>query len=173
MYRNGAAASIARRNEARPVLCTCTSVPAKMCARAFLCCLQRVCLYRPLESSYASQLFGGSSSFRGFLIKADSEGDPGPGTYGRNQSQGANMLAAALAPVNGTVLWRAFEYGGAGDRARQVRVLFLQCFWFYGVASTVRACVQRSHPFLSSFVGLLLLLLLLMIMLCLLLLLLE
>ena len=56
-------------------------------------------------------------SFRGWLIKADSEGEPGPSTYHRNQSQGANMLATALAPVNGTLLWRAFEYGGGGDRA--------------------------------------------------------
>jgi alpha-glucuronidase len=40
-------------------------------------------------------------SFEGFLIKADSEGDPGPQTYGRNQSEGANALAEALAPING------------------------------------------------------------------------
>ena len=64
-------------------------------------------------------------TFRGLLIKADSEGDPGPATYGRNQSEGANMLAAALAPVGGTVLWRAFEYGGAGDRATLAYKTFL------------------------------------------------
>jgi alpha-glucuronidase len=56
-------------------------------------------------------------SFQGYLMKADSEGNPGPATYHRNQSQGANMLARALAPVGGTMLWRAFEYGGKGDRA--------------------------------------------------------
>ena len=56
-------------------------------------------------------------TFKGFLIKADSEGEPGPGTYGRNQSQGANMLAEALSPINASVFWRAFEYSGPGDRA--------------------------------------------------------
>eukprot|EP00666_Eupelagonemidae_sp_cell4sb_P011123 gene11123-18630_t len=57
-------------------------------------------------------------TFAGYLIKGPSShphgwggtGQPGPQKYGRNQSEGANMLAAALAPVGGTVLWRAFEY---------------------------------------------------------------
>jgi alpha-glucuronidase len=63
-------------------------------------------------------------SFEGFLIKADSEGDPGPRTYGRNQSQGANMLGDALEQINGTVIWRAFEYGGNGDRATNALATF-------------------------------------------------
>ncbi|MGM9937037.1 MAG: alpha-glucuronidase, partial [Candidatus Ornithomonoglobus sp.] len=46
----------------------------------------------------------------GFLIKADSEGRPGPFTYGRNQAQGANMLARALQPYGGIVIWRCFVY---------------------------------------------------------------
>ena len=46
----------------------------------------------------------------GFLVKANSEGQPGPRTYNRTHADGANMLAAALAPHNGTVIWRAFVY---------------------------------------------------------------
>ena len=48
--------------------------------------------------------------FGGFLVKANSEGQPGPRTYKRNHVDGANMLAAALAPHNGVVIWRAFVY---------------------------------------------------------------
>ncbi|MEU9312800.1 alpha-glucuronidase [Streptomyces sp. NPDC048256] len=48
--------------------------------------------------------------FGGFVVKADSEGQPGPFTYGRSHADGANMLAAALAPHGGTVHWRAFVY---------------------------------------------------------------
>lgn len=48
--------------------------------------------------------------FGGFLIKADSENRPGPFTYGRNHADGANMLARALEPFSGTVIWRCFVY---------------------------------------------------------------
>jgi len=48
--------------------------------------------------------------FGGFLVKANSEGQPGPRTYNRNHVDGANMLAAAVAPHNGIVIWRAFVY---------------------------------------------------------------
>ncbi|KPI24905.1 Alpha-glucuronidase [Actinobacteria bacterium OV320] len=48
--------------------------------------------------------------FGGFVVKADSEGQPGPFTYGRSHADGANMLATALAPHGGTVHWRAFVY---------------------------------------------------------------
>lgn len=51
----------------------------------------------------------------GFLVKADSEGRPGPFTYGRNQAQGANMLAAAIAPYHGTIIWRCFVYNCQQD----------------------------------------------------------
>lgn len=58
--------------------------------------------------------------FGGFLVKASSEGQPGPGDYGRSHSDGANMLAAALEPYGGIVMWRAFVYSAGGpDRARQ------------------------------------------------------
>ena len=64
-------------------------------------------------------------SFGGFLVKADSEGEQGPHSYDRTHAEGANMLARALAPVDGVVIWRAFVYkhpelsGGNPDRAVQ------------------------------------------------------
>ncbi|MED4162895.1 alpha-glucuronidase family glycosyl hydrolase [Halalkalibacterium halodurans] len=53
--------------------------------------------------------------FGGFLVKADSEHRPGPFTYGRNHAEGANMLAEALAPFGGIVLWRCFVYNCLQD----------------------------------------------------------
>lgn len=53
--------------------------------------------------------------FGGFLIKADSEGEPGPFTYGRNHDEGANMLARALRPHGGRVIWRCFVYNCLQD----------------------------------------------------------
>lgn len=60
-------------------------------------------------------------NFGGFLVKANSEGQPGPQDYGRSHADGANMLAAALAPYNGVVIWRAFVYSEHNDtdRAKQ------------------------------------------------------
>jgi alpha-glucuronidase len=59
--------------------------------------------------------------FGGFLVKANSEGQPGPGDYGRTHADGANMLADALRPYNGVVMWRAFVYDNniKEDRAKQ------------------------------------------------------
>ncbi|MES2445949.1 MAG: alpha-glucuronidase family glycosyl hydrolase [Bacteroidota bacterium] len=59
--------------------------------------------------------------FGGFLVKANSEGQPGPQNYGRNHADGANMLADALAPFGGIVMWRAFVYDDKvpDDRAKQ------------------------------------------------------
>lgn len=58
--------------------------------------------------------------FGGFLVKADSEGQPGPHGYGRTHAEGANMLAEALAPHEGVVFWRAFVYDPAqSDRFRE------------------------------------------------------
>nr|WP_238582517.1 alpha-glucuronidase family glycosyl hydrolase [Cellvibrio sp. OA-2007] len=57
--------------------------------------------------------------FGGYLVKANSEGQPGPQDYGRNHADGANMLAAALKPYGGVVFWRAFVYSpDIGDRFR-------------------------------------------------------
>ncbi|MEV5163564.1 alpha-glucuronidase [Streptomyces werraensis] len=53
--------------------------------------------------------------FGGYVVKADSEGQPGPFAYGRSHADGANMLAAALEPHGGTVHWRAFVYDHRQD----------------------------------------------------------
>ncbi len=53
--------------------------------------------------------------FGGFLVKANSEGQPGPQSYGRTHADGANMLADAVAPHNGVVMWRAFVYSPESD----------------------------------------------------------
>jgi len=65
--------------------------------------------------------------FGGFLVKANSEGQPGPHDYGRNHAEGANMLAAALAPGGGLVIWRAFVYSPdkQTDRVKQAYDEFL------------------------------------------------
>ncbi len=59
--------------------------------------------------------------FGGFLVKANSEGQPGPQDYGRTHAEGANMLAQALAPHGGIVMWRAFVYSedSPTDRIKQ------------------------------------------------------
>lgn len=59
--------------------------------------------------------------FGGFLVKANSEGQPGPQNYGRTHLDGANLLADALAPFQGVVIWRAFVYSehDPTDRAKQ------------------------------------------------------
>lgn len=59
--------------------------------------------------------------FGGFLVKADSEGQPGPHDYDRTHAEGANMLADALAPHDGVLMWRAFVYSNEvpEDRAKQ------------------------------------------------------
>jgi alpha-glucuronidase len=59
--------------------------------------------------------------FGGFLVKANSEGQPGPQNYGRSHAEGANLLADALAPYGGIVMWRAFvyTYDKNEDRAEQ------------------------------------------------------
>ena len=59
--------------------------------------------------------------FGGFLVKANSEGQPGPQNYGRNHADGANMLADAVAPHKGIVMWRAFVYSNdtPEDRFKQ------------------------------------------------------
>ncbi len=64
--------------------------------------------------------------FGGFLVKANSEGLPGPQDYGRTHSDGANMLADALDPYNGIVMWRAFVYApNSPDRANQAYEEFM------------------------------------------------
>ncbi len=63
--------------------------------------------------------------FGGFLVKANSEGQPGPCDYGRTHAEGANMLADALSPYGGIVMWRAFVYNPSDtDRAKQAYAEF-------------------------------------------------
>ena len=59
--------------------------------------------------------------FGGFVVKANSEGMPGPQDYGRTHADGANMLAEALAPFHGIVMWRAFVYNASVDPDRVKR----------------------------------------------------
>ncbi|MBS1793188.1 MAG: alpha-glucuronidase [Acidobacteria bacterium] len=58
----------------------------------------------------ADEIYGLIPDFGGFLVKANSEGQPGPRTYDRTHADGANLLAAAVAPHGGIVIWRAFVY---------------------------------------------------------------
>ena len=58
----------------------------------------------------ADEIYKLIPDFGGFVVKASSEGQPGPRTYNRNHVDGANMLAAAVAPHHGVVIWRAFVY---------------------------------------------------------------
>jgi len=69
----------------------------------------------------AAEIYKSIPDFGGFVVKANSEGQPGPQNYGRNHVDGANMLADALAPFGGIVMWRAFVYSehDADDRAKQ------------------------------------------------------
>lgn len=63
--------------------------------------------------------------FGGFLVKANSEGQPGPYDFGRTHAEGANMLADALKPYKGIVMWRAFVYSPSdADRAKQAYLEF-------------------------------------------------
>jgi alpha-glucuronidase len=71
--------------------------------------------------SKADEIYGFIPDFGGFLVKANSEGQPGPQDYGRTHADGANVLADALAPHGGIVMWRAFVYSNEvpEDRAKQ------------------------------------------------------
>ncbi|HEX8239929.1 MAG TPA: alpha-glucuronidase family glycosyl hydrolase [Allosphingosinicella sp.] len=69
----------------------------------------------------ADEIYRYVPDFGGFLVKANSEGQPGPQDYKRSHAEGANMLADALMPHGGIVIWRAFVYtaNADGDRAKQ------------------------------------------------------
>jgi alpha-glucuronidase len=68
----------------------------------------------------AAEIYALIPDFGGFVVKADSEGQPGPYAYGRSHADGANTLADALSPYGGIVVWRAFVYGhGETDRAKK------------------------------------------------------
>ncbi|MBR6202631.1 MAG: alpha-glucuronidase, partial [Bacteroidaceae bacterium] len=65
----------------------------------------------------AKEIYRLIPDFGGFLVKANSEGEPGPMDYGRTHVDGANMLAEALKPYGGIVMWRAFVYSAKGDNS--------------------------------------------------------
>lgn len=69
----------------------------------------------------AARLFSEVTNLRGFLVKADSEGRPGPQSYGRTQADGANLLAEAVKPFGGEILWRCFVYDCQQDWRDTVR----------------------------------------------------
>ncbi len=69
----------------------------------------------------AVEVYGLIPDFGGFLVKANSEGQPGPQDYGRTHADGANVLADALAPHGGVVMWRAFVYSEKVDPDRVKR----------------------------------------------------
>ena len=74
----------------------------------------------------ADEIYKLIPDFGGFLVKANSEGEPGPMDYGRSHVDGANMLADALQPHGGIVMWRAFVYSAkGGDRANQAYEEFI------------------------------------------------
>lgn len=68
----------------------------------------------------ADEIYAAIPDFGGFLVKANSEGQPGPQDYGRTHAEGANMLAAALGD-RGTVIWRAFVYRAEDDTDRTMQ----------------------------------------------------
>lgn len=72
------------------------------------------------------EVYAAIPDFGGFLVKASSEGQPGPGDYGRSHSEGANMLASAVEPFGGVIMWRAFVYSAEDpdDRAKQAYTEF-------------------------------------------------
>lgn len=73
----------------------------------------------------ADEIYSLIPDFGGFLVKANSEGQPGPCDFGRTHAQGANMMAKALKKHGGTVIWRAFVYSPAdADRAKQAYIEF-------------------------------------------------
>lgn len=77
-------------------------------------------------SEKAKEIYGLIPDFGGFLVKANSEGQPGPQDYGRTHAEGANMLAKALKPYGGIVMWRAFVYApDSRDRAKQAYSEFM------------------------------------------------
>ncbi len=69
----------------------------------------------------ADEIYALIPDFGGFLVKANSEGQPGPKTYNRSHAEGANLLADALAPHKGVVIWRAFVYDEDVDPDRLKR----------------------------------------------------
>ena len=86
----------------------------------------------------ANEIYSEIPDFAGFTVKADSEGQPGPASYGRTPADAANTLAAALAPHGGVVLYRAFVYNHHLD-------------WHDPKADRARAAYDIFHPLDGKF----------------------
>ncbi len=86
------------------------------------------------------EIYAAIPDFAGFVVKADSEGEPGPSRYGRTPADAANMLAAALRPHGGVVLYRAFVYNHHLD-------------WNDPKADRARASYDIFHPLDGQFAG--------------------
>ena len=69
----------------------------------------------------AKEIYATIPDFGGFLVKANSEGQPGPGDYHRTHADGANMLADAVKPYGGIIMWRSFVYGANHKREDRVK----------------------------------------------------
>ncbi len=89
-------------------------------------------------SAKANEIYALIPDFAGFTVKADSEGQPGPASYGRTPADAANSLAAALAPHGGVVLYRAFVYNHHAD-------------WRDPKADRARAAYDIFHPLDGKF----------------------
>lgn len=101
----------------------------------------------PLEPEVASwweetvkRIYEEIPDFAGFVVKADSEGEPGPFTYGRNHDEGANMLARAAGPYGGVIIWRCFVYDCSQD-------------WWNREADRARAAYDIFEPLDGRFLN--------------------
>ena len=97
----------------------------------------------------ADEIYAAIPDFGGFLVKANSEGQPGPQDYGRTHADGANVLADAVAPHGGIVMWRAFVYSNEvpDDRAKQAWSEFRPST---GASGRTCSCRSRTAPSTSS-----------------------
>ncbi|MCP2263564.1 alpha-glucuronidase [Promicromonospora thailandica] len=86
----------------------------------------------------AARVWSAIPDFGGFVVKADSEGQPGPFAYGRTHADGANMLAAAVEPYDGLIHWRAFVYDHRQD-------------WRDRSTDRARAAYDHFHPLDGAF----------------------
>ena len=91
-----------------PYLSACFGAPQVM---ANLSCDPQSRVAQKWWKDKADEIWELWPSFGGFLVKADSEGNIGPLTFNRTEADGANLLARAVAPHSGIVMWRAFVYG--------------------------------------------------------------
>ena len=97
----------------------------------------------------ADEIYRRIPDFGGFLVKANSEGQPGPQDYGRTHADGANMLADAVAPHGGVVMWRAFVYNADVDPDR-VKRAYAEFVPLDGRSATTSSCRSRTGRSTSS-----------------------